>query len=147
MKQVYIAEKMIQFDCPKMVNGKKVPILNEYGAPKKGEFEELKGQFAPFEIKKNSLGEQVRTYVFIVDENTPEEIAEWVEKKLVGGGLCEKQEDYIKRTNAEQYHALSELKKAKADNERLAKENESNAEYTKRLEAQIEELKKKRKKE
>ena len=140
-QKVYLAEKAISFYCAKRASdGKKIPIFNDYGNPKPGEFEEHFIKFTPFEIKKYD-GEQVRTFIFIVDENTAPEIAKYVEEKIRGEGLCMLQDEHTKVRNPEKALALEELGKARAEKEILKNENELVKGALASVEQELEELK------
>ncbi|CAK0768790.1 hypothetical protein CCP3SC15_380033 [Gammaproteobacteria bacterium] len=122
-QKVYVAERAISFYCPKKgPNGLKIPIMNDYGNPKPGEFEEHYLKFTPFEVKKYD-GEQVKTFIFIVDEKTAPEVAKYVEEKIHGEGLCMLQDEHTKVRNPEKAFALAELEKVKSENETLRAEN------------------------
>jgi hypothetical protein len=139
--RTYISERSLSAFIPKIVNGKKVIMLNEFGNPKQPlEYEMHRIDFTPFEVKKNDLGEQVRTYIFIIDANTPKEIESYIHDKLyLGGRECEPIEEYVRRTEPKRFHAIEELKKERDKNRSLS---EQLAEAQEKLEKALQKRKK-----
>jgi hypothetical protein len=132
----YVVESRGQrFYVPKRdENGKKIPILNDYGQPKPGEFEEHTCTFQKCkELKHGPNGEYYVLSKFTVDETTPKEVAVRLEEK-VKEGQCEREEDYIARTNKEQHKAMKDLEKAQT-------ESKAKDDIIAQLEAQVEALK------
>jgi hypothetical protein len=117
--KVYVVESRgMRVYVPKIdpETGKKIPILNDYGHPKPGEFEEHVVTFQKCkELKHGPNGEYYVLSKFCVDDTTAPEIAKRMEEKVKEGHI-EREEDYIARTNTEQHKALKKIEAMESDN-------------------------------
>ena len=118
MKKVYIAEKKgIRFYVDKRdENGKRIPKFNEDGVRLPGQVEQHVLTFMQYESAKRD-GERIYKSVFIVDDETPKEVAEYIEKIMVANSECELEHDHMVRTEPKRADALKA-----AQVERQAKE-------------------------
>ena len=119
--KIYVLNRNFRCKVKKVnENGKHERILHpETGVPLRDAYEEHQVTFIHRGFRMNGAEKQ-HEYAYVVDENTPKEVSDYLEK-LEREGTIHCEDKYIAMINPERAIADKELKEQKEENKKLLK--------------------------